>query len=758
MRHALTLLVLVVCAGAVEAGIGDCPSGYRFDRMSGVGCVQDKCGDVAHAFYSYVGYCVCYACGEVGCSGDKAYSKECRRPQDYKSCPGCLYACIGPTDKCPGETDTQTVVIPPTTSSLKSGKPTANSLKGNTLNGTLKVKGRMTAFGKPLKHIRMYCGDGRVEVTTDENGNFEFEAEGGKAGEEYSCEIRFEYVRNDRTYFQIHNQDDTEPATLQHKFKLGDGTNVDMSLEKLLAEDSDGGEAQAAVYMHMTEALEFYIDGLKEDLDFQLPLHIHSFMPDEKDTPRASYNGDNGESNIYLQVRDSVQGSPNRQVELYHEFSHYVMHALYGKWPYPEGETDIRERNHGGLLNPSTSDTYVEAFATFMSVAMIKTYGETIPSGRDESRMSLRDLLAVYGDAQITDLEEDYKAWDRQGHMEDYAGAGILWDLVDGEDDYNEKKYTPEQMYQNYLAWKKDREDFNEYTRKNWPDDPVLEIPAYTVEDFRKWKFDDDRVELDFQKDVWPVLRTYHSDFTDVYNDIVKKRPDQKGAIDEVFIKHGFFHDDEEGNGKYDEYEPYDDANKNGQHDGGEKFIDLSAETPVYRQGQTIGSASNYQRPLRHTPLEVPGQYIRVGNEVPFYRVVTYFPRQPHLTSAYRTRNIDGRIYLQVPPAGYNATLIIVAEGVETGHPLTISAEKFNEEYPQAAKRGYYLAHDFKITGKIPAEPKVPDFSRKDGGIPGWLWLAFGGTVLGALLAFALVVALILLAAFIFIRWRKRRR
>jgi hypothetical protein len=751
--------LLILASVTVDAGISDCAAGYRFDRMSGVGCVQDKCREVPHAFYNYVGYCVCSACGEVGCSGDKGFEKECRRPGDDKSCPGCVYSCISLKDKCPGEKDTQAAVKPPVPASsttLKSPKPTTTSLKEKTTNGTIKVKGRMTAFGKPLKHVRMYCGDGRVEVTTDENGDYEFEAEGAKEGEEYSCEVRFEYVRNDRTYFQVHNQDDTEPATLQYKFKLEGGeTKGDMNMEKLLAEDSDGGEAQAAVYMHITEALEFYIDGLKEDLDFQLPLHVHSFMPDDPNTPRASYNGDNGESNIYLQTRDSTQGSPDRQLELYHEFSHYVMQALYGKWPYPEGETDIKERNHGGFMNPSTGDTYTEAFATFMSVALKEAYGDTVPSGRDDSKLSLMQFIAIYGNGQITDLETDYTVWDKQGKMEEYAAAGVLWDLMDGESDY--RKLTPEQMYQNYLEWKKDQEEFNEYTKREYPGEPLIDIPEYTVEDMRTAKLDDDRVELDFQKDIWPVLRTYHGDFTSVYNDIVKRRPDQKEAIDAVFVKHGFFRDDKRGNGKYDDFEPYDDANKNGKYDDGEKFIDYSAETPQYRSGQTIGSASNYQRPERHTPLEVPGQYVKVGNDVPFYRVDVIFPGKPQLTHTYRTRNVGGRIYLMVPPAGYNATMVIRAEGMKTGHPLVFRSEDFNREYPQSAKRGYYREHDFKVTGKTPPEPLVPSWAKDKKSDP-MLWLAVGGLTGMALIAVAGVAAALIIAAAAYLLYRRRRR
>ncbi|VVB52340.1 Uncharacterised protein [uncultured archaeon] len=763
MRVFAGVAVLFLLALCVDAGITDCAPGYRFDRMSGVGCVQDKCREVPHAFYNYVGYCVCSACGEVGCSGDKGFEKECRRAADDKSCPSCVYACINPKDKCPGEKDAAVASSAQTATTLSAVQnPTSTSLavKSNENNTPVKVKGRMMAFGKPLRFIRMYCGDGRVEVTTDGNGEFEFEAEGGAVGENYSCEIRFEYVRNDRTYFQIHATDDMGVQNLVHSFELKEGgVSEDMDMVKLLAEDSEGGEALAAIYTHMSEALEFYIDGLKEDLDFQLPLHVHAFMPDDPEKSRAEYNGDNGVSSINIQTRDSIQGSPDRQIMLYHEFSHYVMQALYGKWPYPEGEMPVKERNHGGLLNPSTSDTYVEAFATFMSVVMLKNYGDSDTSGLDPSKMSVRELIAVYGNAQISDLEEDHTAWEKNGRMEEVAGAGILWDLVDGEDDYH--TLTPEQMYANYLEWKKDREEFNEYTRREYPEETLLPVPEYTLEDMRTAKLDDDRVELDFQKDVWPVLRTYHSDFSDVYADIVKKRPDQKKGIDEVFVKHGFFRDDQRGNGAYDEFEPFDDVNKNGVRDEGEYFVDLSSETPQYRPNQTIGAPANYQRLTRHSPLEVPGQYIKVGNEVPYYRVGVFYPNKPQLTHTYRTRNINGKIYIRVPPAGYNATILIAAEGVTTGSPLVFTSEKFNRDYPQSAERGYFVEHDFNVSGEIPPQPAEPKLHgsliSSTAKVPGWMWIAVAGGTAATigLIVCAAVAFILILAAVKYVSRRK---
>ncbi|MFH0861462.1 MAG: hypothetical protein V1875_00390 [Candidatus Altiarchaeota archaeon] len=97
---ALALILLMNLSSATST---DCPEGFWFNRNSGVGCQQKDCFKVAHAFYSYVGDCVCYACGEARCSGDLNFKKGCYRGQDYESCPGCLYLCISPEDNCPGE-------------------------------------------------------------------------------------------------------------------------------------------------------------------------------------------------------------------------------------------------------------------------------------------------------------------------------------------------------------------------------------------------------------------------------------------------------------------------------------------------------------------------------------------------------------------------------------------------------------------------------------------------------------------------------
>jgi hypothetical protein len=89
-------------APAPAAAGGDrCPPGYRWDRMSGVGCMQADCAQVApgNSHYSYTGQCICNS--EVACYVCVDYSAY-----DRKACgPFCpvsrLVACLPKGQACP---------------------------------------------------------------------------------------------------------------------------------------------------------------------------------------------------------------------------------------------------------------------------------------------------------------------------------------------------------------------------------------------------------------------------------------------------------------------------------------------------------------------------------------------------------------------------------------------------------------------------------------------------------------------------------
>ena len=98
---ALCLLAGAVAPAPTAAQDGPvCPPGFHFERMSGVGCVQDNCASIPGARYSYTGTCIC---------GDEF--KGCYAPVDapdfdFSLCgPFCpvsqLLSCISPEDACP---------------------------------------------------------------------------------------------------------------------------------------------------------------------------------------------------------------------------------------------------------------------------------------------------------------------------------------------------------------------------------------------------------------------------------------------------------------------------------------------------------------------------------------------------------------------------------------------------------------------------------------------------------------------------------
>ncbi|MFH1054613.1 MAG: hypothetical protein V1744_00805 [Candidatus Altiarchaeota archaeon] len=98
----LLIFCLVFAFLSQTAAAVECPPGFTWKRMSGVGCVQSDCGQVGGS-YTYEEHCFCRT------------TRSCYEPVDYtgfdgKKCnPFCpvsrLYACVEPDSKCPHELD-----------------------------------------------------------------------------------------------------------------------------------------------------------------------------------------------------------------------------------------------------------------------------------------------------------------------------------------------------------------------------------------------------------------------------------------------------------------------------------------------------------------------------------------------------------------------------------------------------------------------------------------------------------------------------
>lgn len=104
---ALLFLSALLCLGLGASGRAvaqepECPPGFKWVRMSGVGCVQEDCLDIPNAKLSYTSSCICLD-GYKGCSELVDYTGF-DREKCGPHCPnGRLIACIDPEATCPNE-------------------------------------------------------------------------------------------------------------------------------------------------------------------------------------------------------------------------------------------------------------------------------------------------------------------------------------------------------------------------------------------------------------------------------------------------------------------------------------------------------------------------------------------------------------------------------------------------------------------------------------------------------------------------------
>jgi hypothetical protein len=120
-RRWLGWMLLIAAAGAAagllfvsraQAQAPRCPPGFTFDRMSGVGCVQVGCNDIANARYSYTGTCICND-GFKGCYELVDYS-DFTKEQCGPFCPfSALTACVASGASCPGQAPAGQPQAPP---------------------------------------------------------------------------------------------------------------------------------------------------------------------------------------------------------------------------------------------------------------------------------------------------------------------------------------------------------------------------------------------------------------------------------------------------------------------------------------------------------------------------------------------------------------------------------------------------------------------------------------------------------------------
>jgi hypothetical protein len=189
---------------------------------------------------------------------------------------------------------------------------------------------------------------------------------------------------------------------------------------------SSGNEDEGAtVFVNTLKAVRFYTKRLQVILSEVIPIVIYS---DFETAYRPPFKI------ITIHKDDSSKNSPNAPDNReWHEFSHYIMHTIYGSMPpyhhvdlNDDGDTEDpgeEDHNHGGYRNHCTSDSWVEGFAVFMPLVI-------------KSEMGMGDVSWYkwdYYDPKMkkygTDLEQDLLAI----NLEELVVARILWDLYDGK-------------------------------------------------------------------------------------------------------------------------------------------------------------------------------------------------------------------------------------------------------------------------------------------------------------------------------------
>ena len=125
-------------------------------------------------------------------------------------------------------------------------------------------------------------------------------------------------------------------------------------------------------YLYFQDAAEFYI---KQGVDFTKPVNI---LLGQKYDKKAAY------IDYKIIMNDEIWHPENlfSPYTQYHEFSHFAMHTMY--WDL--FNEMIKSKNHWWFSNPTTMDSWLEAFAAFMAVVIandVEHYWAETPSEKN---------------------------------------------------------------------------------------------------------------------------------------------------------------------------------------------------------------------------------------------------------------------------------------------------------------------------------------------------------------------------------------
>jgi hypothetical protein len=401
-----------------------------------------------------------------------------------------------------------------------------------------------------------------------------------------------------------------------------------------------------AIYYHTQQAWQLS-DRVLQTLDFGLPVDVVAFS-----TARGvSWTGSNSDQpnsepdpfvNIEAAGSSSLMSDRNRPDNReWHEFGHHVMaDTLNNLMPrYPRGADN---RNHGSYRNVVTTDSWTEGFAEFYSMLV----------GREIAGKAQPELYRWSTNGGATNLESNFRAmtW----NDEEFAVAGLLWDLVDPVDADDASVMTGTNgiptTYADCVAL--DWRTFWAYFTQNYSGtttlSPVAQGQGYG------YLFD--------VKHLYDVLK-----LKDVGQDFSRGRA--MNDLDELFVAHGFFADVSPMNRAFDAGE--------------------TAGLTGYRAWNTVVGGVPVavpERPTRRDRPPTPGSYIaftatdaesgRAVDVRDFAVEVRFAPPFEHYSYSFEQHtDTPGRLYFYAADPQYETITTITprALGYAATVPLTIA-------------------------------------------------------------------------------------
>jgi len=398
------------------------------------------------------------------------------------------------------------------------------------------------------------------------------------------------------------------------------------------------------IYYHTEQAWQL-ADSVSQVLDDQLPVDVvaYSTRAGISRVGASTITGPGVVSFINIGAANSGVRDANRPDNReWHEFGHQVMADTFGNlMPSSPGNANHGGNAQNGFANPSTTDSWTEGFAEFYSMMVARNIA-----------YDPRPEIYV-----LPNLEGNYLPWTD----EEFAVAGLLWDLVDPVDAADASvlggaTYADciDISFSNRLWW---------ILSNDWgdavPKSPNLTRPEYG------YIFD--------VKQLYDILKLQGigSAFS---------RGGTLSDLDELFIAHGF-------------------------------FADIGLNARVYDPGEEIGRVADATRPNRRARPALTGSYIAFEardavSAAPldvqdFIIKVEFVPPFEHYSYSVRARSeTPGRLYYYGPDPQYQAITSVSAWDATTGlvstEPLVFSNDTY---WQQMATKptDFFVQHIFEM-------------------------------------------------------------